>query len=158
MEDSGNILSFHASDVPAMGYRTYSVMTGDADTVPDDGFPLELDSLSGVIGNRYFRVAINTDDGSLLSVLDRLHGTELADSDGQYGFGEYIHERFGNEEIARYNSAYVKPSSHGWADQEMGRPVDVKPVMHRGYPQHARNRSLGSPKPLAVAVRLVRRA
>ena len=140
VEDSGNILSFHASDVPAMGYRTYSVMTGDADTVPDDGFPLELDSLSGVIGNRYFRVAINTDDGSLLSVLDRLHGTELADSDGQYGFGEYIHERFGNEEIARYNSAYVKPSSHGWADQEMGRPVDpaLEYSCSRGRVSHIR--------------------
>lgn len=123
VEDSGNILNFHASDVPAMGYKTYEVLTGkDAACPPDEEYPLLADSLSGIIENRYFRIAVNRENGSLLSVVDKESGIDLAAQKSDYGFGEYIHERFGNDDIARYNSAYVKPSSHHWADQEMGRP------------------------------------
>ena len=49
----------------------------------------------------------------------------MVDAKSPYGFGEYIHEYFGADELKRYNAAYVKPAAHGWADGEMGRPLET---------------------------------
>lgn len=121
VEADYNYLSFLAHDVPAMGYKTYSVIEGEAAELKSGS---RADESKGVIENEYFRLTINQKNGSLSSVWDKKRNREMADTGSEYGFGEYIHERFGNEEMKRYTDAYVKPASHGWADPEMGRPVD----------------------------------
>lgn len=116
-----NHLSFYADDVPSMGYKTYTLVT---DPVSENTKTTRIDESMSIIENPYFKVEINKENGSLLSVWDKKQQKEMVDSKSEYGFGEYIHEKFGMDEINRYNEKYVKPGHHGWADPEMGRPVD----------------------------------
>lgn len=119
--NEGNYLSFTAHDVPTLGYKTYSVIT---EPVSEKVHSIRVVQAENVIENQYFKVVISPDNGALLSVWDKKRQQEMVDTGSEYGFGEFIHEKFGNEEIERYNKAYVKPGHHGWADPEMGRPVD----------------------------------
>lgn len=115
-----NQLSFVAKDVPSLGYRTYSVLTeaeGKASSVT-------MDQSKNVLENSYFKLTLSPENGSLLSVWDKKQQKEMVNTKNEFGFGEYVCEKFGNEEIDRYNATYVKPGHHGWADPEMGRPHD----------------------------------
>lgn len=120
-ENRDNLLSFNAGNVPALGYKTYSIIT---DPVKEDVRSSSIDEGNSVLENKYFKLTIHPDNGSLLSVWDKKQQKEMVDSKSEYGFGEYIHEKFGQEDIDRYNSQYVKKGHHDWADQEMGRPTD----------------------------------
>lgn len=122
VEDRHNILRFNASDVPAMGYKTYKVITGEC--LSSEKCSLFADEQDRTLENKFFRVRIDADNGALVSVYDKTNKCEMAGEKSGYGFGEYIHERFGQDEISRYNESYVKPGNHGWADREMGRPDD----------------------------------
>lgn len=131
----GNQLSFHASDLPSMGYKTYSVLTEYQGTFIRK---TRVDSVQRALENDYFRLVINPKNGSLLSVFDKMQQKEMVGGNEVYGFGEYVQEKFGDEEIKRYNSAYVKPGQHGWADPEMTRPLgaNLKYRQVRGMLDH----------------------
>ncbi|NMC37295.1 MAG: hypothetical protein GYA41_03105, partial [Bacteroidales bacterium] len=112
-----NLLKFYAENVPPMGYKTYIPVFGkeaEEEIIKDD--------FSNIIENKYFRIKVDPARGSLISCVEKSTGRELADAQNRFGFGEYFHERFGSEDLLRYNAAYVKPGAHEWADQEMGRP------------------------------------
>lgn len=114
-----NLLKFYAENVPPMGYKTYIPVFGKEAEAGED---IIKDESSNTIENKYFRIKIDPANGSLISCVEKSTGRELADTQNRYGFGEYVHERFGSEDLQRYNTAYVKPGAHEWADQEMGRP------------------------------------
>lgn len=120
-ENKDNYLSFIAGHVPALGYKTYSIVT---DPIKENVRSSSIDEAKSVIENEYFKLTLHPANGSLLSVWDKKQQKEMVDSKSEYGFGEYIHEKFGQKEIDRYNSRYVKEGHHDWADQEMGRPAD----------------------------------
>lgn len=126
-----NHLIFYAKDVPSMGYKTYTAITSPLTTGVQT---LSADEQNATIENRYFKIKLNRENGSLLSVWDKRMNKEMVKQDSEYGFGEYVYEQFGNEEIDRYNQAYVKPGQHGWADKEMGRPAspDLKYKLVKG--------------------------
>lgn len=126
-----NHLSFYAKDIASLGYKTYSLVTTP---ISGNARSSSIDEAKRVLENNYFKVEINKENGSLLSVWDKQQQKEMVDKNSAYGFGEYIHEKFGNEEIDRYNSKYVKPGHHDWADQEMGRPKspDLKYALIKG--------------------------
>lgn len=126
-----NHLSFHAEDIPSLGYKTYTLVTSP---ISEDSRSSRIDEVKAVLENNYFKIEINKENGALLSVWDKQQQKEMVDGKNEYGFGEYIHEKFGQEEINRYNANYVKPGHHGWADQEMGRPEnpDLKYEMIKG--------------------------
>lgn len=134
-DNEGNDLSFYAQNVPSLGYKTYSVLT-EPIKVPERKSSIHEEE--DVIENDFFLIKINRENGSLLSVWDKHLQKEMVDTKGTYGFCEYVHEKFGAAEIERYNNSYVKPGQHGWADQEMTRPVDksLKYTMQRGTVQH----------------------
>lgn len=131
VENDNNTLTFFARNIPSMGYKTYTVLTESA---PDHTRTASVDEANAVLENKYFKLTINKKNGALLSVWDKKQKKEMVDTDSEYGFGEYVHERFGMEEIDRYNNNYVKPGQHGWASPEMGRPVNssLKYKMDRG--------------------------
>ena len=118
--DNYNNLSFKATDVPSLGYKTYSVIM---EPIAEKELSIRIDRVKKVIENKFFKLELSSDNGSLVSVWDKQRKQEMVDASHEYGFGEYICERFGNKEIERYNSAYVKPGQHGWADPEMARPI-----------------------------------
>lgn len=120
--NESNYLSFMANEIPSSGYKTYTVITSPI-ALPENN--LRINETENTLENTFFKLKISTQTGALLSVWDKKRNCEMVDTDNEYGFGEYIHEKFGNEEIDRYNQAYVKPGHHGWADPEMGRPADA---------------------------------
>lgn len=120
-DNDNNYLSFAAKDIPSLGYRTYSIIT---DPIPSKGRTTFVDKSRNVLENKYFKLTLSPKNGSLSSVWDKKRQKEMVDANNEYGFSEYVHEKFGQEEIDRYNESYVKPGQHGWADQEMGRPAD----------------------------------
>lgn len=117
--NDNNYLTFCAEEVPSLGYKTYTLVTTP---LPEDSRSSRIDETNAILENSYFKIEINKENGALLSVWDKQQQKEMVDEKSEYGFGEYIHEKFGKEEIDRYNARYVKPGHHGWADQEMGRP------------------------------------
>lgn len=120
VEEGYSRLTFRADNVPSMGYKTYAVVT---DQSAPEQTPVYADQTSNTIENEYFKVVLDPATGFLSSLFDKKTGKELVMKDAEYGFGEYFKECFGNDEINRYNNSYVKPGHHGWADQEMGRPL-----------------------------------
>lgn len=119
--NNSNQLTFMATDVPSMGYKTYTVVT---EQLSEDNSSLFMDKQANILENEYFRLTISPENGSLSSVWDKRRNREMVNKDSEFGFGEYIHERYGKEEMKRYCDNYVKPDAHGWADQEMCRPLD----------------------------------
>lgn len=132
-----NRLTFEAPEIPAMGYKTFTVLT---EAIPETPETIRIDTTNGIIENRYFRLTLNPRNGALRSVWDKKRNREMVNTNCDYGFGEYIHERFGKDEIDRYNAAYVKPGHNGWADPEMGRPdnPELKHQINKGLLQSIR--------------------
>lgn len=119
--NQGNLLQFYAEDVPAMGYTTYiPVFDGERPQVNNG---LVLNEGAFLIENKFLKIRLDPNKGTIVSCIDKQSGRELVDTESPYGLGEYFHEYFGKEDLKRYDSAYVKPVAHGWADGEMGRPM-----------------------------------
>lgn len=115
-DSRNNQLIFNAVDVPAMGYKTYAVVT-DAESAP--GSVTKVDRQAAVVESDIFRMTLDTVRGTLRSLVDKRSGREMVDSSSEYGFGGYYHEYCGREKMAEYNKAYIKPGAEGWAAHEM---------------------------------------
>lgn len=116
--NDANLLTFDADKVPAMGYRAYQVLTepvksSAATSLDEDAYKME---------NAYYRVQVDKETGALSSLYDKKTHKECVDQSSPYGFAQFVHEYYGNDDINRYNHAYVKKGAEGWAYQEMGRP------------------------------------
>lgn len=116
--DDINLISFDAESVPSMGYKTYIPILEPVKTAS----ALQMDKENGLLENKYFSLTIDQERGTLSSVFDKQLKRELVNQKSKEGFGEYILERPGQKIIDDYNSAYVKPGSENWANDEMIRP------------------------------------
>ncbi|WP_169853110.1 glycosyl hydrolase-related protein [Anaerohalosphaera lusitana] len=110
-----NQIRFIARDVPAMGYRTYTVSD-----IPVDEGELIADENNNLIENSFYRIMLKPETGSILSIIDKRTGKELVDKDSEYGFGQYLYERFGKKEVQRFLDQYLKIHT-GWAYNDMGK-------------------------------------
>ena len=116
--NDANLLSFDAENVPPMGYKAYQVLTEPMKTE----VATTIDKQRYIIENQYYRLEVNPKTGALCSLYDKLVKKECVDTSSPYGFGQFVHEFYGNEDIDHYNKVYVKKGAEGWAYQEMGRP------------------------------------
>ncbi len=110
-----NLISFRADSVPSMGYKTYIPILEPLSFKSSVSINEDLH----ILENEYFRIQINETDGTLSSVFDKKNHKELASQQDTLGFGRYILEQAGQEQIDAYNAAYVKPGAEGWANDEM---------------------------------------
>ena len=118
----GNIISFEAKNIPAMGYRTYIVETGQ-EAVTTAG--LSGDISGKTIENTWFRITLNPAMGRIESIIDKRSGKELVDASAPQGFGQYLYERYGKAEVMRFLNAYVSSSymkTHGPITDKMDVP------------------------------------
>jgi alpha-mannosidase len=115
-----NLVSFDARNIPATGYKTYIPMLEPINFISENS--LLANEKNPQLENRYFRLLINRKTGALKSVFDKINNKEMVDASNEDGFAQYIYEQFGQDDLNRYNKAYVKPGSESWANQEMGRP------------------------------------
>ena len=113
-----NLVSFDAGIIPSLGYKTYIPILKPIDHESS----LILDKVNNKIENQYFRLILNPEDGTVLSLFDKKNNKELVMQDSDEKFGQYILERPGYEKIQAYNKAYIKPGAEGWANEEMIRP------------------------------------
>jgi hypothetical protein len=125
-----NLLSFFAESVPSMGYKSYIPILEPHSFESS----LIMDEDQKVLENEYFMIRINDLDGSLSSVYDKKNDRELASQQSNVGFARYILEKAGQEQIDKYNAAYVKPGAEGWANDEMIRTLvpQEKQALYQG--------------------------
>ncbi|NML40372.1 hypothetical protein HHL17_24460 [Chitinophaga sp. G-6-1-13] len=121
-----NLLSFDATEIPAGGYKTFTVVENTGD-IPST---LLAQEKNNAFENRYFKVTINPSTGTLQSIIDKQNNRELVDAKSKYAFGEYVYERQGQDQVEAYNNSYIKPGSEEWAGQEFIRLKVQLPDLH----------------------------
>ncbi|MDO6432192.1 glycoside hydrolase family 38 C-terminal domain-containing protein [Flavitalea sp. BT771] len=109
-----NLLSFDATEIPAGGYKTFEVV----DNPGELSSSLLHDEQNQTMENKFFRLTIDPHTGTLQSIRDKVNDRELVNSKSKYGFGEYVYERLGQDQIDAYDSNYIKPGNVDWAAQE----------------------------------------
>src|SRR5690606_21125344 len=100
-----NILQFVARDVPASGYRNY-IVVNEAPIDSED--ELSIDKLSGTIENKYLKIQFDAAKGSISSIVEKSSGREMVDKNSEYGFGQYLYERFSKEDAESFVKSYVR--------------------------------------------------
>ena len=77
---------FLAQDLPPVGYKCFEIRTA---STPAEAHA-EIDT-NPVIENKYYRVTIDAQSGSVKSILDKQLNRELVDADSPYRFGQYLY-------------------------------------------------------------------
>ena len=116
--NKGNVICFNAEDVPSMGYRTYVAVNKSAGKPANS---LKLSKQDNIIENEYFKIQIDALKGRVKSIIDKRNNREVVNQTNDYGFGNYIYERFSKVQTDAYAKAYIKAGWH-WANAELGRP------------------------------------
>lgn len=104
LETPYRIIRFVAKDVPPMGYRTYVV----SDETPE---PLSLvaDETNGIIESPFYRAKLDPARGCVASLIDKRSNRELVDAGAPHGFGQYLYERFGYQQLAEWTEKSLYP-------------------------------------------------
>jgi hypothetical protein len=118
VSNEGNILKFIAKDIPPGGYTTYVPVKAEKPSVAGT---LVADKKNHLIENDYFSIRIDSLKGALSSVIDKKSGREMVDRNSEYGFGQYLYERFSKKETNEYIDSYLKVRL-SWGISEFGRP------------------------------------
>jgi len=114
-------IRFNASDVPAVGYKCFAMRRASPKAE-------RLPSLSGnTLENRYYRVALDPESGSVKSLFDKELGKELVEADSPYRLGQYVYVTGGDKRpnrLLEYTAVAEIPKleTHGAKD---GRLVSV---------------------------------
>jgi alpha-mannosidase len=118
VDNKGNILRFIAKDIPSSGYATF--VPADLQK-PENVNTMIADEKNNIIENEFFKVKIDPSKGSVVSVIDKKSGKEMVDISSEFGFGQYIYERFSKQNTNDYIDAYLKVRL-SWGLTEFGRP------------------------------------
>ena len=100
---------FEAKDVPAMGYKLYSL-----DASKDASTEVNTASKTDVVENRYYRVAIDAGSGAIAGIFDKQLNKELVDRTSPYKFGSYLYvtgaDDIPNNSLYRYGAGLNPPA------------------------------------------------
>ena len=118
VDNKGNILRFIAKDIPSGGYATFVPANGQK---PENVITTIADEKANIIENEFFKVKIDPAKGAVLSIIDKKSGREMVDKSSEYGFGQYMYERFSKKNASEYIDNYLKVRL-SWGLTEFGRP------------------------------------
>ncbi len=99
-------VQFMASDVPAMGYKVFSLRPSK------QAFPQEETSTATTLETRYYRVALDPASGAVRSIYDKELGKELVDQQSAYRFGQYLYVSGGDQRpntLLQYRTVRLEP-------------------------------------------------
>ena len=125
----------YAEDVPASGYKTYPVgqafqpdaRAGQARAPGTPGRPDVHSSQAGKpdvrLDTPFYRVAFDLGRGGIASLVEKRTGRELVDCTSPYALGQFLHERFNNQQMADFTRAYARA---GYNFARGGLPGDTK--------------------------------
>jgi hypothetical protein len=101
-----------------MGYRAYVPLksSGHRASAAEPG---DNRGKREILENAFFRVQVDVPRGVIVSILDKRAGRDLVDRGSQYGFGQYVYERFDRDDHERFLREYCKVKA-SWID-EFGR-------------------------------------
>ena len=110
-----NRVRFRAADVPALGYKLFTVATHMNES-PQLPHPDAAALHSGVIENRYYRVTLDAAHGSIKSIFDKQLNRELVDRSSPFCFGTYVYVEGADDmpanSLYRYGAAQHLPALH----------------------------------------------
>jgi alpha-mannosidase len=115
--NKGNVIHFNAENVPAMGYKTYVPIEISKEATK----LLKVNKQDRTIENEYFKIQIDVLKGRIKSIIDKQTMLEMVNQTSEYGFGNYLYERFSKEQTDAYANSYIK-AGWNWAMAELGRP------------------------------------
>ena len=86
--NEGSYYALYAKDVPALGYRTYSIYVDE----PQSARPAVPEPDKFAMDNRWYSVKIDPANGCISSIVDKSTGRELVDNEAGWGFGALLYE------------------------------------------------------------------
>jgi hypothetical protein len=105
-EAASRHIRFTALDVPALGYKVYSVRQTSTEPSAPKSEP------SPTLENSYYKVQLDAETGSVRSIYDKQLQRELVSQDSPYRFGEYLYVTGGDKvpnTILHYDRVSPKP-------------------------------------------------
>lgn len=81
--------AFVAKDVPAIGYKVFTLNSGAADRRDGSG---SIEPLPAVLESRYYKIQFHPATGAITSLWDKSLGVELVEKDAPHAFNEYLYE------------------------------------------------------------------
>jgi alpha-mannosidase len=117
VHNEGNVLRFIAKDIPSGGYATFIPVKG----VKPAAITTVADEKSNSIENEFFKIKIDPSKGAVTSITDKKSGREMVNQDSEYGFGQYLYERFSKKNASDYVDQYIKLRL-SWGITEFGKP------------------------------------
>ena len=129
-------IRFVAQDVPSVGYKGYALKPA-TQALPNPAVTTE-----GVIENKYYKVVLDAESGSIKSIFDKELNKELVNTSSPYRFNQYLYVTGADKEpnrAVRYSTGMPIPefTIHG---AEGGRVVSVT---HQPFGTVARLESSG---------------
>ena len=104
---------FYVKGVPASGYRTFS-----ADELTERKVTTDE---SSTFSTPYFKVVFDLKKGGIASLIEKSSGRELVDQSSKYVIGQFLHERFSQNEVDKWFNAYSRIKD-GWGLNDLGKP------------------------------------
>ncbi len=98
----GGQVIFSATNVPAMGYKTYSLREIGRKRDGTHSSPVRVDPLE----NGYYRIQIDDSTGGIRSIWDKTRNIELVDQTARCRFNQYIYQRI-EEPFSRTPKTYT---------------------------------------------------
>jgi hypothetical protein len=94
-----------AADVPPNGYKTFVVLADIKVQLPV--------STNSSFETSFYRVAFDLKRGGIASLVDKRTGRELVDQSSPYALGQFLHERFDQQQMLAFHNAYGRPG-YSW--------------------------------------------
>lgn len=112
----GDRVSFLARDIPPLGYRAYAI-------APPSPTPARKGVAAGAeaLESPFFKVLLDSARGTVRSLVDKRTGREWVDTAAPQAFGQYLYERFDQDQVKAFVKAYVKIDAE-WGTNELGKP------------------------------------
>ncbi|MFI5382096.1 MAG: glycosyl hydrolase-related protein [Tepidisphaerales bacterium] len=95
-----------AGDVPAGGYKTFRMDQAEQPAPVAGDPPTALDT-------QFFKIVFDLKRGGIASLIERQTGRELVDKASPYALGQFLHERFDNQQMLAFHNAYGRPG-YNW--------------------------------------------
>ena len=113
----------YAEDVPASGYKTYPATSGTGILPVEQKHVGQAGKPDVRLDTPFYRVAFDLRRGGIASLVEKRTGRELVDCTSPYALGQFLHERFNNQQMADFTRAYARA---GYNFARGGLPGDTK--------------------------------
>ena len=114
--------AFVAKDVPAIGYKVFTMNAGAADRRDESG---RIEPSPAVLESRFYKIQFHLATGAITSLLDKSLGVELVEKDAPHAFNEYLYEYRTRTTGSDYDSTWSRMEKADAVDVRRGAVADV---------------------------------